>query len=169
MAKKKPNYKKHDWDKYKEEYIFSNCSLPDLVKKYGVSLSQLGKVAKKGNWVELRKQKKEEIAKEVEKTTTESEIERRKKINEAHLELYDEGLELVRSLLDDYKDYQRRVKSGELKKSLSPFNLEKIFICLEKAQRGQRLALGCDSKNSVEESDKEPEVCYIANLDIEKV
>ena len=58
MAKKKPSYKKHDWDKYKEEYIFSNCSLPDLVKKYGVSLSQLGKVAKKGNWVELRKQKK---------------------------------------------------------------------------------------------------------------
>lgn len=166
---KKPHYKKHDWDKYREEYIYSNCSLPDLVKKYGVSLSQLGLRASKEKWVELREAKREEIKKEVEKISTESEIERRRKLNETHLALYDESLELVRSLLDDYKEYQRRVKAGELKKSLSPFNLEKIFICLEKAQRGQRLALGCDSKKDIEEEKTEPEVKYIANLDIDKI
>lgn len=160
--------KKIDWNKIKKDYVFSNCSIPDLVKKYKISQSTLGLRASREKWVELRKEQAKEIDKALIENATQSEIEKRKKINEAHLELYDEGLELVRSLLDDYKDYQRRVKSGELKKSLSPFNLEKIFICLEKAQRGQRLALGCDRKE-VEESDKEPEIKYIANLDIDKI
>ena len=164
---KKPHYKKHDWDKYKEEYIYSNLSLPDLVKKYGVSLSQLGKVAKKGNWVELKKIKKEEIAKEVEKKSTENEIDRRVAINEEHLELFKQGLNLVKSILKEYEDYQNKIKNGETDVPLNPANLEKIFNCIDKGQKGQRLALGLDKKEEAEE--KAPEIRYINNLDISKI
>ena len=164
---KKPHYKKHDWDKYKEEYIYSNLSLPDLVRKYGVSLSQLGKVAKKGNWVELKKIKKEEIAKEVEKKSTENEIDRRVAINEEHLELFKQGLNLVKSILKEYEDYQNKIKNGETDVPLNPANLEKIFNCIDKGQKGQRLALGLDKKEEAEE--KAPEIRYINNLDISKI
>lgn len=167
---KKPSYKKHDWEKYKNEYVYNGLSQPDLVKKYGVSSSQVGKIAKKENWLALREAKKREIAEEIERKATESEIERRKLINESHLELYNEALDIARSLIADYKKYQRLVRDGKRKKSLSPFNLERIFACIDKGQKGQRLALGMD-KDKKEEIDgnKEPEIHYIANLDIDKV
>lgn len=166
---RKPPYKKHDWGKYRNEYVYNGLSQPDIVKKYGVSSSQIGKIAKKENWLELREAKKREIAEAIEKKATESEIERRKLVNESHLELYNEALDIARSLLEDYREYQRRVKAGELKKSLSPFNLERIFACIEKGQKGQRLALGMNKDTKEETGNKEPEIHYIANLDLDKV
>lgn len=164
---KKPHYKKHDWDKMREEYIYNGLSQPDLCKKYGVSVSQIGKVAKAQEWVKLRDSKKREIQEEVEKKNTQNEIDRRVAINEEHLELFKQGLNLVKSILKEYEDYQNKIKNGETDIPLNPANLEKIFNCIDKGQKGQRLALGLDKKEEAEE--KAPEIRYINNLDISKI
>lgn len=45
-----------DWQKIKTEYITNpETSYRKLARKYGVSYVQIGNVAKKENWVELRK------------------------------------------------------------------------------------------------------------------
>lgn len=165
---KKPHYKKHDWDKYREEYIYNGLSLPDLVKKYGCALSYIGKIASKEKWVELREQKRKEIQKEVEKKSTQNEVDRRVAINEDHLELFNQGLDIVKGILEEYKEFQARRKRGEEVNPVNPVFLEKLFNCMDKAQKGQRLALGCDKKET-ENADIEPDVKYIANLDIDKI
>lgn len=157
-----------DWKKLKKEYIFGNISLPKLAKKQNVAYSTLSMRASKENWVELKAQKQAEIEQSLIENTTKTEIAKLEKLNEIHLELYSEGIELVKSLLEDYKKHQIRVKKGELNKSLSPFNLEKIFICMEKAQRGQRLALNA-ARKEVEQTENEPVIKYVTNLDLDKI
>ena len=157
-----------DWKKIKKEYVFGNTSLPKLSKKHNVAYSTLSMRASREKWVELKAQKQAEIEQSLIENTTKTEIAKLEKLNEIHLELYDEGIELVKSLLEDYKKHQLRVKKGELNKSLSPFNLEKIFICMEKAQRGQRLALNADKREN-EQTENEPEIKYITNLDLDKI
>jgi hypothetical protein len=165
---KKPRYKKHDWDKYREEYIYNGLSLPDLVAKYGCALSYIGKIASKENWVEQREQKRKEIKKEVERKSTQNEIDRRVAINEQHLQLFNQGLDLVVSLLEEYKEFQERRRLGVEDKQLNPVLLEKLFNCIDKGQKGQRLALGCDNKKDDEEENT-PKVFYIKNLDRDKI
>ena len=45
-----------DWKRIKAEYIAGGTSYRKLVEKYGVSLTTLQRVAKRENWIALRKQ-----------------------------------------------------------------------------------------------------------------
>ena len=45
-----------DWAAIKTEYITADTTYRNLAAKYGVSLSQIGRVATKENWVELKRQ-----------------------------------------------------------------------------------------------------------------
>lgn len=160
-AKKKG--KKIDWNKIKNDYVFNNFTLRGLADKYGINLSNLSAHCKKEKWIELREEKQNEIKTETERKLRDKEIARRVAVNEEHIQLYNDGLEVVKNLLQVYQD-----QSAEFKRrgNVNPFNLEKIFSCIEKAQKGQRLALNIDAE---EVTEKEPDVFIIKGVDTDKI
>lgn len=160
------SYKKHNWEKIRNDYVLNGLSQPELCKKYGVSSSQIGKIAKRENWLEKRKNKNREIAEKVEKKTIQNEVDRRVALNEEHIELFNKGLDLVKSLLDEYSEFQKK-KKGNQDGSIPPVFIEKLFSCIEKGQKGQRLALGLDKEESAE--DTSAEVRYVIGLDLNDV
>jgi len=160
-AKKKG--KKIDWNKIKNDYVFNNFTLRGLADKYGINLSNLSAHCKKEKWIELREEKQNEIKTETERKLRDKEIARRVAVNEEHIQLYNDGLEVVKNILQVYQD-----QSAEFKRrgNVNPFNLEKIFSCIEKAQKGQRLALNIDAE---EVTEKEPDVFIIKGVDTDKI
>ena len=47
---------KLDWSAIQAAYVFGNASLPDIMRKYGVSDAALRKRIERGRWVELREE-----------------------------------------------------------------------------------------------------------------
>lgn len=160
-AKKKG--KKIDWIKIKNDYVFNNFTLRGLVEKYKISLSAVREHCKSENWVDLREEEKHKINTETTQKLRNKEIARRVAVNEEHIQLYNDGLEVVKNILQVYQD-----QSAEFKRrgNVNPFNLEKIFSCIEKAQKGQRIALNIDKEDVTE---TEPDVFIIKGIDADKI
>lgn len=163
MKRKKKYKTRTDWTKVKHDYLFKNMSLESLAEKYGVSKRQVFKHSSDENWVELKEQKNREISEKTQKELKEKEIARRIAANEKHIELYDDGIVIVEEILKMYKSTMSDTKK---KKKVNPFNLEKIFSCIEKAQKGQRLALNMEKE---EVTDNEPKFVMVENLDLNKL
>lgn len=160
-AKKKG--KKIDWIKIKNDYVFNNFTLRGLKEKYNISLSSVRDRCKAENWVELREKELHNIDTETTQKLRDKEIARRVAVNEEHIQLYNDGLEVVKNILQVYQD-----QSAEFKRrgNVNPFNLEKIFSCIEKAQKGQRIALNIDKEDVTE---TEPDVFIIKGIDADKI
>ena len=160
-AKKKG--KKIDWIKIKNDYVFNNFTLQGLSDKYNVSMRQLAKYSSEEKWKDLREEERKKIAEETQKKMRDKEIARRVAVNEEHIQLYNDGLEVVKNILQVYQD-----QSAEFKRrgNVNPFNLEKIFSCIEKAQKGQRIALNIDKEDVTE---TEPDVFIIKGIDADKI
>ena len=154
---------KIDWKKIKNDYIFKNLSLRNLCDKYNVSMTQISHYCKVEEWVKQREEQQSIIDAETVQKTRDREIARRVAKNEEHIRLYDDGLDVVKNLL---KVYQEQASELKRRGNVNPFNLEKIFSCIEKAQKGQRLALNIDKE---EVTEKEPQVFVVNNLDLDKI
>lgn len=154
---------KVDWLKAKEDYMLHSLSIRDIAEKYKVSTTSVAKHSREENWVKAKQEKLQEIETKVIQKKTESEIERRLKANEEHNRLYEESAEVINWLLEEFK----RAKTNKKKKPNSiAFALEKTLNCIEKVQKGQRLALKIDVND---DEDTEPEVFVIENLDESKI
>lgn len=163
MATQKKKKKKYDWVKLKNEYLTTEISLRGLAEKHGIPLSTLQSRINKEKWGKEKKEVQHIIETESKQKAISKEIERKTRLNEQHINLYNEGLNVVTELLAVYKDTaQQRKKRG----NVNPFNLEKIFQCIERAQKGQRLALNMDS---IKEEIDEPEINFVEGLDISKI
>ncbi len=154
--------KKYDWIKLKNEYLTTNISLRGLAEKHGIPFSTVNSHSSKESWGKQKPEIQNKISTEVEQKTIDSEIARKVKINENHIQLYEDGLGIVKDILEAYK---KTMQSGS-KRKVNPFNLEKIFSCIEKAQKGQRIALNIDEEKP---EDKEPEVHVVEGLDFKKI
>ena len=143
-----------DWVKIKNFYITHNIPLRDLAKKFKVSASGVMEHSKKEGWVKLKEEKQVEINASVEQKMTEKEVSRKVAENEKHIELYDSGLRIVEGIL---KLYMKKLEISDVNRvKVSPDALEKVFSCIEKAQKGQRLALniGADEAEKTEDDIK---------------
>lgn len=154
--------KKYDWIKLKNEYLTTNISLRGLAEKHGIPFNTIKSRCSKEDWGKQKPEVQQKIATEATQKTIDSEIARKVKINENHIQLYEDGLEVVKDILEAYKNTMQ----SDSKKKVNPFNLEKIFSCIEKAQKGQRLALNIDEEKP---EDKEPEVHVVEGLDFKKI
>ena len=155
---------KNDWIKIKNYYIHHSISLEDLAKKYKVSESAVRKHSFKEKWSDLKKEKATEIEQAVIKKTTKTEIDKKTRANELHTELYNKGLEVANMLLDEYI---RDLKEGKKKTKANAYNLDFIMKAISNAQKGQRLSLSISDKEEIEHT--EPEITYIAGLDVDKI
>lgn len=158
MANRKKK-EKVDWLKAKQDYLLNNLSLRDIADKYKVGLTSVAKHSTEDNWVKAKEEKQKEIETKVLQKKTETEIERRLKANEEHNRLYEESAEVIDWLLQEFKKAQQNKKK---KPNSIAFALEKTLNCIEKVQKGQRLALKIDVNDGEE---TEPEVFVIRNLD----
>ncbi len=161
---KKKRKTKIDWLKIKNDYIHKNISLQKLAEKYSVSERQVMKHSSDEEWVKQKEENSRIVAEETQKELQKKEIARKVAVNEAHLKLYDDGIEVVEKILAIYKDKINENNSKKLK--VNPFNLEKVFSCIEKAQKGQRLALNMEKEDV---NDDLPRIISVQNLDMDKI
>ena len=76
--------------------------------------------------------------------------------NENHIKLFNESLEIVRTLLEQYRD---ELSLGKAKPRASAYNMDLIMSAISKAQKGLRVALGMDEDGNLEL--KQPDILVI--------
>ena len=150
-----------DWIKIKNYYITHEISLEELAKKYNTSVSSVNKHCRKEKWCELKKEKCQEIDKEVAEKLTEREVDRKVQANEKHTELYNKGLEVAELLLNIYLE---ELKQGKKTKKATAYNLDFIMKAIANAQKGQRLSLDIGAAAS-----SAPEVNYIKGITLDDI
>ena len=126
---------KNDWIKIKNYYLTHEISLEKLAKKFKCNPATVRKRSATENWVDLKKEKSNEIATKTEQKITECEINKKVAANTLHTELYDKGLEVVNLLLEMYMN---DIKEGKKKTKASACNIDYLMSAVAKAQKGQR-------------------------------
>lgn len=130
---------RYDWEALKREFLLGDYkSLRQFANAKKLCYSHLRRKAV--GWAkeksELQAQKERKIAEDLLEKQIEQEID----WNITHLKLWGEFLNILQDALKDKKN----IKSKDGK--ISAYVLEKFANVMEKAQKGQRLALGLDEK-----------------------
>lgn len=76
-----------DWNKIRAEYIRGDTSYRKLAEKYKVPMNTLKRVAKQGNWVELRAQKEHKVTTQLTEIAASTQSEAAKIIFNAAIDL----------------------------------------------------------------------------------
>ena len=146
MAKKKVVTEKHkptvdDWAKIRVLFL-KDVSLDDILKEMPEG--------------EGMNKKKREIEAKANKKLYERVEEEKIAANERHIQLFNESLEIVKTLLEQYRD---ELTLGKAKPRASAYNMDLIMSAISKAQKGLRVALGMDEEGNLEL--KQPDVLVI--------
>ncbi len=88
-----------DWKKIKTEYIAGGTSYRKLAEKYGESLSNIKRIAKNENWVELRDQCKAKAATKIVEIESSKQAERMERL----LNVSDKLLEAVEDAVNAFR------------------------------------------------------------------
>lgn len=134
MSKKQ--YKKHDWNALKLEYMENNISLNDLAKQHGIRPSYLREVAATKGWTNAKDTFEQNVSiKQADLVGDEMAkyaVERRLR----YLEVYGEAFGLAKKILY-WLDEQT-----DLTDTLKIRHIMQILSVLDKARAGERLELG---------------------------
>lgn len=158
MAKKKV-IEKHkptvdDWAKIRVLFL-KDVSLDDILKEMpevDVSKKSISeKMCREG-----MNKKKREIEARTNKKLYERVEEEKIAANEKHIQLFNDSLEIVKTLLEQYRD---ELSQGKAKPRASAYNMDLIMSAISKAQKGLRVALGMDEEGNLEL--KQPDVLVI--------
>lgn len=100
-----------DWKKLKAEYIAGGTSYRKLAEKYGESLSNIKRVAKNENWVELKNQCKAKAATKIIEIESDKQAERMKRL----LTVSDKLLLAVEDAVNKFQAEELMLDKGALK------------------------------------------------------
>lgn len=143
-----------DWAKIRVLFL-KGVSLDDILKELpdvDVSKKSISeKMCREGI-----KKKKKEIEEKANKKLYERVEEEKIAANEKHIQLFNESLEIVKTLLEQYKE---ELSQGKAKPRASAYNMDLIMSAISKAQKGLRVALGMDEDGNLEL--KQPDVLII--------
>lgn len=151
-AKRKPTAK--DWAKIRAMYLrgetldFVMEQIPDLdIKRSSISERMCREgINKKEKEIEERTRNK--LYQRVEEDKIQA--------NERHIQLFNESLDVIQTLLEQYKE---ELTEGKSKPRASAYNMDLIMSGISKAQKGLRVALGMDEDGNVKID--QPEVLVI--------
>lgn len=122
----KEAYKKHDWDEIEWEFVSSDATIRELAKKHSVSLSHIGMVSSRENWLKKRENYRNKLG--------------TKALEDALEEGIDLRLEISRTTLDFLKLWRRQanrignqdlIKLLELGARASGLELDKRSVTLK--------------------------------------
>jgi hypothetical protein len=156
-------YKKHDWIELKNEYLTTSISLRGLAQKYKIPYSTVNSRSNKEKWTQEKFEVQSRIVSEVEQKVINGEIDRKVLINQRHIQLYNMGMAVVETLLDNYEN---AMKDPKRRKKVNPLHLEKLLSCAERIQRGQRLALNMEKEDT---TNTEPDIFVVEGLEWKKI
>jgi hypothetical protein len=143
-----------DWAKIRVLYLKS-VPLDDILKEMpevDVSKKSISeKMCREG----INK-KKREIEARTNKKLYERVEEEKIAANEKHIRLFNDSLEIVNTLLEQYRE---ELSLGKAKPRASAYNMDLIMSAISKAQKGLRVALGMDEEGNLEL--KQPDVLVI--------
>lgn len=166
--KKQKKYKRANWSKIETEYTTTEISQTALAEKYGVSLRAVNIHAKRGNWVEKKEKNLQEITQTVSEETKKAIIDEKVEVNKKHIELYDKALIVADYLLNQYMKDALLVEQGKIKRGrATASNIDFLMSAIQKAQKGQRLALNIDKADVADNI--EPEIAVIEGIDLKKI
>ena len=100
-----------DWKKLRAEYIKGGTSYRKLAEKYGESLSNIKRVAKNENWVELKNQCQAKAATKIVEIESDRQAERMRRL----LTVSDELLDCVEDAVRKFKAEELMLDKGALK------------------------------------------------------
>ena len=100
-----------DWKKLKAEYIAGGTSYRKLAEKYGESLSNIKRIAKDENWVELKNQCKAKAATKIIEIESDKQAERMKRL----LTVSDKLLLAVEDAVEKFQAGELLLEKGALK------------------------------------------------------
>ena len=156
MAKKKV-IEKHkptidDWAKIRVLFL-KGVSLDDILKE----LPEV-EVSKKSISEKMCREGINKKKREIEEKANKKLYERveEEKIAAKHIQLFNDSLEIVKTLLEQYRD---ELSQGKAKPRASAYNMDLIMSAISKAQKGLRVALGMDEEGNLEL--KQPDVLVI--------
>ncbi len=143
-----------DWAKIRVLFL-KDVSLDDILKEMpevDVSKKSISeKMCREG-----MNKKKREIEARTNKKLYERVEEEKIAANEKHIQLFNDSLEIVKTLLEQYRD---ELSQGKAKPRASAYNMDLIMSAISKAQKGLRVALGMDEEGNLEL--KQPDVLVI--------
>ena len=143
-----------DWAKIRVLFL-KDVSLDDILKEMpevDVSKKSISeKMCREG-----MNKKKREIEARTNKKLYERVEEEKIAANEKHIKLFNDSLEIVKTLLEQYRD---ELAQGKAKPRASAYNMDLIMSAISKAQKGLRVALGMDEEGNLEL--KQPDVLVI--------
>lgn len=113
---------------------------------------------------EGNKKKKREIEARATKRLYERIEEEKMAANERHIQLFNDSLEIVTTLLEQYRN---ELALGKAKPRASAYNMDLIMSAISKAQKGLRVALGMDEDGNLELN--QPDVLVIEGLNESKI
>lgn len=151
-----------DWDKIRAFYL-RGATLDYVVEQIpdiDVSRSTISeKMSREG----INKKKKEIEERTQAKLCTKIENEKIE-ANERHIKLFNQSLDVIQTLIDQYKD---ELKLGKSKPRASAYNIDLIMSGISKAQKGLRVALGIDEDGNI--SDNQPDILLIEGVSQESI
>lgn len=159
MTRKKKKIEKHkptakDWAKIRTLYLRGESldyvmeQIPDVdIKRSSIS----EKMSREGI-----NRKKKEIEERTQKKLCERVEEEKIAANERHIQLFNESLDVIQTLLEQYKD---ELSKGKAKPRASAYNMDLIMSGISKAQRGLRVALNMDEDGNLESN--QPDILVI--------
>ena len=143
-----------DWAKIRVLFL-KDVSLDDILKEMpevDVSKKSISeKMCREG-----MNKKKREIEARTNKKLYERVEEEKIAANEKHIQLFNDSLEIVKTLLEQYRE---ELSQGKAKPRASAYNMDLIMSAISKAQKGLRVALGMDEEGNLEL--KQPDVLVI--------
>ena len=130
-----------DWKKLKAEYIAGGTSYRKLAEKYGESLSNIKRIAKDENWVELKNQCKAKAATKIIETESDKQAERMKRL----LTVSDKLLMAVEDAVEKFQAGELLLEKGALKSLSSTIkdikDIQNIKTQLDIEEQKARIAI----------------------------
>ncbi|AZT89889.1 hypothetical protein ELD05_04005 [Caldicellulosiruptor changbaiensis] len=136
----------YDWEELKREFMIGNYrTLKEFAQEKGVNYGVLRNKAR--DWLKEKQQVNREKNQLIFEKTLQQQVKKAADYNTWHVEIWNEFLRLVWTALHD----EKTIKTKEGKYNV--YVLERLANIMEKAQKGQRLALGLD-ENKEDQSEQ---------------
>lgn len=155
VEKRKPTAK--DWAKIRALYLRGETldyvmeQIPHLDIKRSSITEKMSREGINKKKKEIEEKTRAKLCKRIEEEKIEA--------NERHIKLFNQSLDVIQTLIDQYKD---ELKQGKAKPRASAYNMDLIMSGISKAQKGLRVALGIDENGNL--TDKQPDVFFIEGI-----
>jgi len=135
---------RYDWEALRQKFLLGDYkSLREFAECEGLNYKSSYFFKRTKGWIEEKEAREKEKRSKIIERVIEKQIEQEIDYNLTHLKLWGEFLNILQEALGD----KRNIKSKDGK--ISAYILEKFANVMEKAQKGQRLALGLDNQNEI--------------------